>query len=80
MDWAKNLEYLGRKESKEPKGKGWFTAREFQENTDTGHCRSYRILREGVISGSILIFKGSSWNEVHKQNTRKVWYKFKSPK
>lgn len=80
INWAKNLEKLSRKESNEPVGGGWFTAREFKENTKIGHCRSYRILKDGVTDGSILIFKGSAWNQVHKQNTRSVWYKFKDPK
>jgi len=75
INWAKTLQTLSGKQGNEPEGEGWFTAIEFQENAGVGHARCHKLIRKGLENGSLEMHRGSSWNENHKQLTRKVWYR-----
>ena len=77
INWASTLERLAEGvQSNEPEGDGWFTSSEFMDKASIGHDRAYRLLRVNLKAGRIECYKGSSWNEVHKQLTRRVWYRF----
>lgn len=78
-NWAKNLEELSKSKSNTPKGNGWFTAIEFREKCKVGHCKAYDLIRTGLRTKKIEMFRGSRYNKEQQQNTRAVWYRFIEP-
>lgn len=76
INWAKNIDRLNAKEGNEPKGEGWFSAKEFINNSNYGSCKCRDQLKKATENGDIEVYAGSSWNKSQNQLTRRTWYRF----
>ena len=76
IDWAKNLASISESKEKKPEGKGWFTVKEFMENSQVGSHRAYDLIRSGISDGKLEKFIGSEYSVEHKHRVKRVWYRF----
>ena len=80
IDWVKNLEQLSKSKEKMPVGEGWFTIKEFIENSGIGTHRAYDIVRAALKEKKVEKFSGSEYCQEHQHRVKRCWYRFIDPK
>jgi hypothetical protein len=80
INWAKGLQELSKSTDKTPNGEGWFTAIDFQKESGVGINRTYTLLKAGLQEKKLEKFQGTIYDEDHRQQVRKCWYRFVNSK